>query len=58
MNIIYSDKKVFTKNDLQVLFKSVDWLSANYSDRLKKALDNCETVFTAWHDKELAVWNC
>lgn len=53
MDITYSTKKEFTINDLQALFKSVDWLSANYSDRLKKALDNCETVFTAWHGKEL-----
>lgn len=53
MAIIYTDKKEYSANDLKQLFQSVDWLSANYSDRLKKALDNCETVFTAWDGKKL-----
>ena len=53
MNITYSDQKEFTTNDLQVLFQSVNWLSANYPERLKKALDNCETVFTAWNGDQL-----
>ena len=53
MYITYSGKKDFSANDLQRLFQSVDWLSANYPDRLKKALDHCETVFTAWDGKQL-----
>lgn len=53
MHITYSDKKDFSAHDLQQLFQSVDWLSANYPARLKKALDHCETVFTAWDDKKL-----
>ena len=48
MDIKYTDKKVYSTEDLQALFQSVDWLSANYPERLKKALDHCETVFTAW----------
>lgn len=28
------------RKDLQELFQSVEWLSANYRERLKKALDN------------------
>lgn len=53
MNITYTNQKNFSANDLQQLFQSVNWLSANYPDRLKKALDNCETVLTAWDDKKL-----
>ena len=54
MMITYKDDKGFSAGDLQELFQSVNWLSAKYPDRLKKALDNCGTVFTAW-DKEKLV---
>lgn len=53
MSITYTDANNFTSSDLQELFQSVSWLSANYPNRLKKALDNCETVFTAWDGKKL-----
>ena len=53
MSIIYTDTKNYTSNDLQELFQSVGWLSANYPERLKKALDNSETVFTAWDGEKL-----
>ena len=53
MNITYTDVKDYTADDLQQLFQSIDWLSANYPARLKKALDHCETVFTAWDGKKL-----
>lgn len=53
MAIVYTDKKDFSEKDLQELFQSVDWLSANYPSRLKKAFDNCETVFTAWDQDKL-----
>lgn len=48
MDITYTDKRDYSTGDLQALFRSVDWLSANYPERLKKALDHCETVYTAW----------
>ncbi len=51
--ITYTDKREYTKEDLQKLFNSVNWLSANYPERLKKALDSCETVFTAWDGAQL-----
>lgn len=54
MNITYTNSKKFSEQDLQELFKSVNWLSANYPNRLKKALNNCETVFTAW-DNDILV---
>ena len=53
MNITYTDAKEYTAKDLQELFQSVDWLSGNYPERLKKALDHCETVFTAWDQDKL-----
>lgn len=53
MAVTYTDTKNFSEKNLQKLFQSVNWLSANYPDRLKKALDHCETVFTAWHQDKL-----
>lgn len=53
MDIVYTDKREYSAEDLQSLFRSVDWLSANYPERLKKALDHCETVITAWSDGQL-----
>ena len=53
MSIIYTNIKNYTSKDLQELFQAVGWLSANYPERLKKALDNSETVFTAWDGKKL-----
>lgn len=52
MSIIYADTKKYTIKDIQELFQSVGWLSANYPERLKKALDNSETVFLAWDDQK------
>lgn len=53
MCLTYTDVKKYTARDLQELFRSVGWLSANYPERLKKALDHSETVFTAWDDEKL-----
>lgn len=39
MSITYTDTKDFSVNDLQQLFQSVNWLSANYPERLKKYKD-------------------
>ena len=51
--IIYKTDKVFAEKDLKELFLSVNWLSANYSDRLVKALENSDTVFSAWDGEKL-----
>lgn len=48
MEIIYKRDHSYSENDVEELFLSVDWLSGKYPERLKKALDNCETVITAW----------
>lgn len=53
MEIVYTDIKKYSTEDLQTLFRSVDWLSASYPERLKKALDHCETVITAWSGDRL-----
>ena len=48
MEIIYKRDHSYSANDVKELFLSVDWLSGKYPERLKKALDHCETVITAW----------
>ncbi|MFG6356797.1 MAG: GNAT family N-acetyltransferase [Acetatifactor sp.] len=53
MDIIYTDKREYTAAQLQALFHSVAWRSADYPDRLRKALEHCETVYTAWHEGRL-----
>lgn len=53
MEITYKGAKNYTSKDLRELFQSVGWLSANYPERLKKALDNSKTVFTAWDGEKL-----
>lgn len=52
-NIRYADKREYTSEQIHALFKSVDWLSADYPQRLFKALNSCETVFTAWDEGRL-----
>lgn len=53
MNITYKNDRSFSAKQVQELFLSVDWLSADYPERVKKALDNCETVITAWDGDRL-----
>lgn len=48
VEIVYKRDHSYSENDVKELFLSVDWLSGKYPERLKKALDNCETVITAW----------
>jgi Acetyltransferases len=51
--ITYKDIKTFTPKELQDLFLSVEWSSGNYPEKLALAMQNSETVFTAWNDNEL-----
>lgn len=53
VDIIYKTDKCYFAEDVKELFLSVDWLSGKYPERLKKALDHCETVITAWMDGRL-----
>ncbi len=52
-NITYKQSKDFTKEQVTNLFHSVNWISANYPNRLFKALQNSSTVITAWDKDEL-----
>ena len=53
MEITYTDARCYTQQQIQELFQSVHWISANYPQRLMKALGNCETVLTAWDNERL-----
>ena len=50
---IYTEEKKFTKEQVQQLFLSVNWVSGNYPERLYKALMNSSTVLTVWDDEKL-----
>lgn len=51
--IKYTEEKTFTQDQVQELFKSVGWISAEYPQRLYKALMNSQTVLTAWDGDRL-----
>ena len=49
----YTEEKIFTQDQVQELFLSVNWISGKYPERLYKALMNSSTVLTAWDDEKL-----
>ena len=49
----YTEEKIFTQEQVQELFLSVNWISGNYPERLYKALMNSSTVLTVWDDTKL-----
>lgn len=51
--IEYKIGKTFEEQQLKDLFVSVHWLSANYSERLVKALAQSDTVISAWDSDKL-----
>ncbi len=51
--ITYTEKKIFTQEQIRELFLSVGWISGEYPDRLYKALINSSTVITAWDGERL-----
>ncbi len=53
MKIRFTDKREFTEKQTEELFLSVNWVSGKYPERLYKALQSCETVFTAWDGERL-----
>lgn len=53
MEIEFTSEKRFTKEQVEQLFRSVGWLSAEYPNRLFKALQNSSTVFSAWSGERL-----
>lgn len=50
---VYTEEKKFTKEQVQQLFLSVNWISGEYPERLYKALMNSSTVLTVWDDQKL-----
>ena len=51
--VTYTEEKKFTKEQVQQLFLSVNWISGKYPERLYKALMNSSTVLTVWDEKKL-----
>ena len=49
----YTEENKFTKEQVQQLFLSVNWISGKYPERLYKALMNSSTVLTVWDEKKL-----
>lgn len=54
MQIEYMTEKKFSKEQIQELFLSVNWVSGQYPERLYKALMHSQTVLTAWDGEQLA----
>ena len=48
----------FTVEELRRLFLSVEWSSGHYPDKLKVAMTNFRTVFSAWDDEKLIGMIC
>ena len=53
MEIRYTEEKIFTQEQVEELFLSVNWISGRYPERLYRALLNSSTVITAWDNKRL-----
>jgi GNAT superfamily N-acetyltransferase len=51
--IIYRTDRNFNEEQLRELFQSVNWLSANYADRLVTAMKNSACVISAWDEDQL-----
>lgn len=58
MNIEYKDIHEFTASDLERLFLSVEWSSGHFPEKLKVAMKNFETVFSAWDSDKLIGMIC
>lgn len=52
-NIIIKEIHDFTEKQLEELFLSVGWSSGHYPNKLKIAMQNYETVYSAWDDEKL-----
>ena len=53
MNIKYTDKHNYNKNELEELFLSVGWSSGHFPEKLVIAMKNFETVYSAWDGDRL-----
>ena len=57
-NMTVSEAKNHKKEDIERLFKSVDWASGEYPERLLKALESYETVISAYNESRLVGLLC
>lgn len=53
MKITYSECKEISREQLQNLFKSLDWKSGDFPDELQEVMKNSHSVVTAWYQGEL-----
>ena len=53
MNITYKDIKDFESEQLKALFLSVEWSSGHFPDKLAIAMNNSDSVFSAWDENKL-----
>lgn len=53
MEITYKETKDFTPEELKRLFLSVNWESANYPEKLARAMKNSSLVISAWDNDRL-----
>jgi GNAT superfamily N-acetyltransferase len=51
--IEYRTTKEFSEKELETLFLSVNWSSGKYPDKLKIAMNNSDTVISAWDGTKL-----
>ena len=58
MNIIYKDTHEFDSKELENLFLSVKWSSGHFPDKLKVAMKNFKTVYSAWDKDKLVGMIC
>lgn len=56
--ITYSDTKDFTEKELSELFLSVDWSSGHFPEKLRRAIQNYGSVFSARDDGKLVGMIC
>jgi ribosomal protein S18 acetylase RimI-like enzyme len=53
MSIQYRDIKKFQPCELQELFLSVQWEAGKHPEKLVVAMENSQTVYSAWDNKKL-----
>lgn len=58
MNIEYKDVHRFTCEELKRLFLSVEWSSGHFPEKLVVAMQNFNTVFSAWDGDKLVGMIC
>ncbi len=58
MNINYKDTHDFTEEELENLFLSVDWSSGHFPEKLRVAMTNFNTVYSAYDGDKLIGMIC